>query len=253
MSDIEEFDAFYKDARTRLLLQTYALIGDLPAARNAVRDAFTVAWHHWRKASRDDPEAWTRPVAWTHAQRLQTARIWHKEKGLSEPAHQLLDALGRLSTDQRKMLVLATLASGTLEEFAREVGLPREDAERELQTATTQLALHLGQATPVSRQTFAPLAEVVEDVRLPRASILRRAGSRRRRTYTLAGVLAAVASIVIAGVVVTGDGAKPDLSRGFWETASPGGESSSPASPPPPPLADTALLTAEQVAASVPG
>ena len=45
----EAFDAFYKDARTRLLAQTYALTGDLPAARSAVRDSFIVTWHHWRK------------------------------------------------------------------------------------------------------------------------------------------------------------------------------------------------------------
>ena len=58
----DEFDAFYKDARTRLLLQTYALTGDLPASRAAVRDSFVVTWHHWRKVSRlDDPEAWARP------------------------------------------------------------------------------------------------------------------------------------------------------------------------------------------------
>ena len=54
------FDAFYKDARERLLLQTYALTGDLPARARAVRDAFVIAWHHWRKVSRrEDPEAWT--------------------------------------------------------------------------------------------------------------------------------------------------------------------------------------------------
>ena len=47
----DEFDAFYKRTRTRLLLQTYALTGDLPAARAAVRDSFIVTWHHWRKVN----------------------------------------------------------------------------------------------------------------------------------------------------------------------------------------------------------
>ena len=83
MKRADEFDAFYKDARSRLLLQTYALTGDLPAARSAVRDSFIVAWHHWRKVSRqDDPEVWVRPYAWTHAQRRHTARIWHRDKSL---------------------------------------------------------------------------------------------------------------------------------------------------------------------------
>ena len=54
----DEFDAFYKNARTALLQQTFALTGDLPASRSAVRDAFVAAWHHWRKVSRlEDREA----------------------------------------------------------------------------------------------------------------------------------------------------------------------------------------------------
>ncbi len=64
MRDPEEFDAFYKDARDRLLVQTFALTGDVRASRSAVRDTFVVAWHHWRKVSRDgDPESWARPHA----------------------------------------------------------------------------------------------------------------------------------------------------------------------------------------------
>ena len=80
MTDPDEFDAFYKDARGRLLLQTYALTGDVKAARSAVRDSFVVAWHHWRKVSRlPDPEGYVRPYAWTHAQRRHPARIWHRD------------------------------------------------------------------------------------------------------------------------------------------------------------------------------
>ena len=83
MRDPEEFDAFYKDARDRLLVQTFALTGDVRASRSAVRDTFVVAWHHWRKVSRDGgAEAWARPHAWAHAHRRHTARRWHKEKGL---------------------------------------------------------------------------------------------------------------------------------------------------------------------------
>jgi DNA-directed RNA polymerase specialized sigma24 family protein len=61
MTEPDEFDQFYKDVRTRLLLLTYCLTGDLPSSRAAVRDAFVVAWHHWRKVSRvEDPESWVR-------------------------------------------------------------------------------------------------------------------------------------------------------------------------------------------------
>lgn len=257
MRDPEEFDAFYKDARMRLLLQTYALTGDLHAARVAVRDAFVVAWHHWRKANRHgDPESWIRPVAWAHAQRRHTARLWHREKGLSPEVRATLDALGKLSVDQRKILLLTVLASGTMADFAREVGLTRQDAERELQTATSQLAIHLELGTPVARGLFAPLADAVAEVRLPRASILRRSGAARRRTHTTVGVLAAVAALVVSGTVVSDTGGvRPTLDRDLVQASGPGdgdgGES--PAPPPPPALSEDALLTAAQVGDLVPG
>lgn len=259
MRDPDEFDAFYKDARTRLLLQTYALTGDLPAARSAVRDAFVVAWHHWRKATRDgDPEAWTRPIAWAHAQRRHTARIWHREKGLDPEVRATLDALGKLGTDQRKMLLLTTLASGSLADFAREVGLPREEAERELQTATSQLAILREVEAPLVRTLFTPLADLVEDVRLPRASILRRAGATRRRTHTAVGVVAVVAALVVSGTAVTdAGGVRPSLDRGFTDTSAPRDrdrdQDRPPAPPPPPPLGESALLTSTQLTQVVRG
>ena len=83
MRNPDEFDAFYRASQHRLLMQTYALTGDLPASRGAVRDAFVAAWHHWRKVSRlPDPEGWVRPHAWLHAQRRHSARIWHRDKAL---------------------------------------------------------------------------------------------------------------------------------------------------------------------------
>src|ERR671921_271619 len=74
-----DFDEFYLASRRRLVLETYALTGDLSAARTAVRDAFEAASHHWRKVSRlPDPEEWVRPRAWAMAQRRHVARLWHR-------------------------------------------------------------------------------------------------------------------------------------------------------------------------------
>jgi predicted RNA polymerase sigma factor len=81
MRDPEEFDAFYKDARDRLLVQTFALTGDVRASRSAVRDTFVVAWHHWRKVSRDgDPESGTPPAAGTGsaASSRRSPRPWRR-------------------------------------------------------------------------------------------------------------------------------------------------------------------------------
>ena len=256
----QQFDAFYKDARERLLLQTYALTGDLPAARNAVRDAFVIAWHHWRKARRSgDPEAWTRPHAWAHAQRRHTARIWHRAKNLDPEVRATLDALGKLTVAQRKMLLLTVLATGTLADFAREVGLTREVAERELQTATAQLAIARSVATPTIRTLFLPLADVVADVRLPRATILRRAGTTRRRTHTAVGAVAAVAVLAASGAAVTDTGGvRPDLAaRALTSDGAPvaprPGRSPRAEPTPEPAITEAALLTTTGLGAVVPG
>ena len=133
MRDPDLFDTFYKDARERLLLQTYALTGDLAASRAAVRDSFIVAWHHWRKVSAlDDPEESVRPQAWRHAQRRHTARLWHRDKDIDPEVKATLDALAKLTITQRRALLLTQLATVTMPQMAREIGLPLDDAEREL-------------------------------------------------------------------------------------------------------------------------
>src|SRR5215217_208278 len=142
MQDPAEFDEFYKSTRTRLLQQTFALTGDLPASRSAVRDAFVAAWHHWRKVSRlDDPESWVRPLAWRHAQRRHSARIFHRDRKLEPEVRATLDALATLPLVQRKVLLLTHLTDMPMPDIAREAGLAVTDAEARLQTATAQLSM----------------------------------------------------------------------------------------------------------------
>lgn len=252
MKDPHQFDDLYQDARRRLLLQTYALTGDLPAARSAVRDAFVVAWHHWRKVSRlEDPEAWVRPHAWAHAQRRQTARIWHRDKRLDPEAKATLDALGKLSMQQRRVLLLSHLSTASLPDLARELGLPRSTAERELQTASAHFSLHRGVPSSSIRAALQPLAEIVDEVRWPRSTIIRRSGATRRRTHAGLGVAAAVAALFVTGSLVTQtEGIRPSLTR---EHVS-GEESPSATSPEPPGprLLPEGLLTADQVARLAP-
>lgn len=213
MRNPDDFDAFYKAAQHRLLLQTFALTGDLPAARSAVRDAFVAAWHHWRKVSRlDDPEAWVRPNAWQHAQRRHTARIWHRDKTLDPAQKATLDALAKLTPAQRRTLLLTQLAAVSMEEMAREAGLTDADAEQQLQTATAQFALKRDVPSTSIREHLLDLETRTEEARFPRPSIIRRAGAARRRAHTGAGVAATVAALVIAGTVVGAtDGVAPGL------------------------------------------
>lgn len=240
-----EFDAFYKAGRDRLLLQSYALTGDLGAARSAVRDAYVVAWHHWRKVSRlDDPESWVRPLAWRNAMRRATVRPWHKEKGLDADNRATLEALASLTGAQRRALLLTQLAAVSMEEMAREIGLPTDLAERELQSAATQFSAQRDTPASAIPLAFAALAEATRDVHWPRVTIIRRAGAARRRMHTVVGAAVVVGALVTSGAVVTdARGVRPTLDRETPAThnggaALPGAEVA---------LPDTSLLPADFV------
>ncbi len=213
MQDPAAFDAFYKSTRTRLLQQTFALTGDLPASRGAVRDAFVAAWHHWRKVSRlEDPEGWVRPLAWRHAQRRHSARIFHRDRKLDPGIRATLDALAKLPLVQRKVLLLTNLTDVAMADIAREVGLTLHETEQRLQTATSQFAMHRDVPTTGIRHLFEPLRGHVADARWPRVTIVRRAGTARRRTHTAFGACAVVGAVVLGGAVVTdAQGVKPSL------------------------------------------
>jgi DNA-directed RNA polymerase specialized sigma24 family protein len=213
MQDPAAFDDFYKSTRTRLLQQTFALTGDLPASRGAVRDAFVAAWHHWRKVSRlEDPEAWVRPLAWRHAQRRHSARIFHRDRKLDPQIRATLDALAKLPFVQRKVLLLTHLTDMSMPDIAREAGLTLHDAETRLQSATSQFSMAREVPTTGIRPLFEPLRDHVDDARWPRVTIVRRAGTARRRTHTAVGALAVVGAVVLGGAVVTdAQGVRPSL------------------------------------------
>lgn len=248
MMDPTRFDAFYTDARQRLLHQTYALTGDQRAAQLAVRDAFIGAWHHWGKVSRHaDPEGWVRPMAWSHAQRRHGARIWHRDKAADAERSATLEALSKLPVTQRKMLLLAHLTTGSMDELAREVGLPLVDAERELQSATSAFSTHRELDSTATRGALEALADPLADTRWPRATIIRRAGTTRRRTATVLGVAGAVGALVASGVAVNAaDGVRPQLThRKIAASSAP--TTAPPPVPPPADLSPEHLLAADQL------
>jgi DNA-directed RNA polymerase specialized sigma24 family protein len=209
MRSPETFDAYYVETRARLLHEAFALTGDAPAARAAVRDAFVVAWHHWRKVDAlDDRDAYVRPLAFRRARRRHTARIWHRDKSLDPEARTTLDALSKLSTRQRELLVLNALSALSLDEISRSVGLPRADAERELQTAASQFSLHRDVPTTETGRLLHDLAEPLASTRWPRAGVVRRSGAARRRTHTVIGSAVATTALLVSGsLVASGSGA----------------------------------------------
>jgi DNA-directed RNA polymerase specialized sigma24 family protein len=257
MSDAERFDAFYAGARDRVLVQAFALTGDLPASRGAVRDAFIAAWHHWAKVRRlEDPEGWVRPHAWTHAQRRHTARIWHRDRTLDPEVRATLDALARLPVSARRALLLTQLTTVSREEMAREVGLTLAEAERRLQTATTQFSLHRDVPTTALRPLFEQLVAACADQRWPRATIIRRSGTARRRTHALGGAALVVMALVGSGLFVQdANGVHPTLASAGdrLTTVPPPGHDTNPQPQTPPVITPAALLTRGQVAQAVQG
>jgi DNA-directed RNA polymerase specialized sigma24 family protein len=264
----DEFDAFYKNARTVLLQQTFALTGDLPASRSAVRDAFVAAWHHWRKVSRlEDRDAWVRPLAWRYAQRRHSARIFHRDRKLDPDIKATLDALAKLPLAQRKVLLLTQLTDVSMSDMAREVGLPLHEAEQRLQTATSQFSISRDVPTTAIRPLFEALLAHVDEARWPRVTIVRRAGTTRRRTHTAVGAVAAMGALVLGGAVVTdAQGVMPSLDHarsngvaslrlGPDDQTPAAGDGSEAADPDVPAVTidDTDLVSLSQLAARVPG
>lgn len=200
MGKEEQFDSFYRSTRHALVHQTFALTGDLPASQSAVRDAYVAAWHHWRKASSlEDPQDWVRPRAWRLAQRRHTARIWHRNRGLSDRDKLILDALAKLPMAQRKVLLLTQLAAVPLSQAARELGVTEQVAERNLQSATANFSVNLDVGSTSIRPHLDRLRAAAE-VTLPRTSIIRRAGRKRRRAHTMLAVATTVLVVVAAGM-----------------------------------------------------
>ena len=198
----ESYDSFYRATRRQLLHQAFALTGDLPAAQSAVRDAYVGAWQHWRKVRRlADPLDWVRPRAWQLAQRRHTARIWHRNKGLSAEHTQVLDALSKLPVAQRRVLLLAELAGLDLTHAARELGVTQGVATQNLHRATAQLTDALGTDETGIRDRIVALDTLLDSATLPRGPIVRRAGRKRRQGQALVGAVAAVAVALGAGAV----------------------------------------------------
>ena len=214
---LAEFDAFYLGSRRRLVLETYALTGDLAAARNAVGDAFVAARHHWRKVGRlPDPEEWVRPRAWAMAQRRHVARLWRREKGLTEEQKSVLDALHRLPDQQRKVLLLSHLAGLNVAEVGRELGETPAQVEHLLAVATKSFRRRTGRTTEAAEalsgsgdgvlNAIESLAPIAEAAALPQPVAIHRGGTRRRRLHAVVGVAALLAFTLVCGTFVVRGG-----------------------------------------------
>ena len=158
----EVYDASYR----RLVVQLFALTSDLAEAEDAVQEAFVKALSKGRSFDQvDNPEAWLRTAAlnhvrnrWRHAEvvrRLRTKVPGPTPGAEVGPEHvALVEALAKLDTSHRTVVVLHYLADRSIADISTELEVPEG-------TVKTRLAR--------SRELLAPL---LSEIRSPRLCIL---------------------------------------------------------------------------------
>jgi RNA polymerase sigma-70 factor (ECF subfamily) len=155
MRDAREFDSFYAASSRRVLGQLYAMTGNRAEAEDAVAEAYLRAWDRWGTVRDcESPEAWVRRVAsrtavssWRKA--TNRLRAHHRDAtdqgldGLSADHVALVQALRRISADQRRVIVLHHLVGLSVAEIAEEVGVPAGTVKARLSRGRRALATHL--------------------------------------------------------------------------------------------------------------
>lgn len=155
MSDGDLISELYAGSFRRLVVQLYAVTGDLGEAQEAVQEAFTRALAAPRRfAQLDNPEAWLRRVA------VNVARSRHRRRRVLDrlllrigpppavadrsPDHlALLSALRELPEGQRHALALHYLVDLPVDEVAATLGVSAGTVKSRLSRGRQALAERL--------------------------------------------------------------------------------------------------------------
>lgn len=152
MSGSASLHELYEAAYGRLVLQLWALCGDLADAEDAVQEAFVKAIGRGRSFDEvQHPEAWLRTVAlnhlrnsWRHAKvvrRFVTSVPGRQNTPELGPDHvAVVRALAGLDPDQRQVVVLRYLADLGTAEIADELGVPEGTVKSRLSRGRERLA-----------------------------------------------------------------------------------------------------------------
>ena len=152
VSAASEFDDFYVGSAGRITRQLILFTGDRVEAEDITQEAFERAWLHWSTVRDcDSPEAWVRTVAQRLAvsrwRRVRTAATaWRRHGPPSnlpelDPQHvALVAALGQLSFQQRRAVVLHHLVDLPVEDVAAETGSSVAAVKKQLERGRAALA-----------------------------------------------------------------------------------------------------------------
>ena len=153
----DDFTSFYEASYSRVATLVAAMVGDQQQAEDIAQEAFARALIRWKRVGTyDAPEAWVRRVAQRlvidagrraqHAVRI-SALLAAAQRGHAEPdpltSTALSIALMRLPLPQRQVLVLHYLADLTVDDIARDCGIPSGTVRARLASARHRLQREL--------------------------------------------------------------------------------------------------------------
>jgi RNA polymerase sigma-70 factor (ECF subfamily) len=152
MRDALDLRELYAASYRRLVMQVFAVCGDMAKAEDAVQDAFVTAIRKRRQLSGvTNPEAWVRTVAvnqvrggWRHAAvvRRYGVKVPGPQAAVEVgPDHvALVTALAQLEREQREVVVLHHLADLGIADIAAELGVPVGTVKSRLSRGRSRLA-----------------------------------------------------------------------------------------------------------------
>jgi RNA polymerase sigma-70 factor (sigma-E family) len=152
MRDTGDLDELYAASYRRLVVQLYAICGDLADAEDAVQEGFVTAIRKHRELTRiGNPEAWVRTVAlnWLHSGWRHTAVVRKYQPSVPGPQATvevgpehvaITTALAHLNDDQRRVVVLHHLADLSTGQIAAELGISEGTVKSRLARGRTLLA-----------------------------------------------------------------------------------------------------------------
>jgi RNA polymerase sigma factor (sigma-70 family) len=147
-----DLDELYDASYRRLVVQIFAVCGDVTEAEDAVQDAFVTAVRKQSTLAKvDNPEAWVRTVAlnqvrrgWRHASvvRRYQAKVPGPQRAVEVgPEHvAIVTALQEVDADQREAVVLHYLADLPVTDIAAQLGVPEGTVKSRLSRARDRLA-----------------------------------------------------------------------------------------------------------------
>ena len=202
MTAPSDFDELYAATWRPLLLQTFALCGDLATAREAVAHAFVDAWHHWSRASRRDPEAHIRTTAFARAQWRSRARAFQRAPRVSKPQRVALRLLHEVPVQARKVVILACYTDLPMSAIGQQVGETEAHTAELLEAGLAQLRTSLNLPDDQVMVRLRELESTARAAAQPVPEDLRASGDRRRRLFLAAGSVAVVVLTLVAGAFV---------------------------------------------------